>query len=55
METGAIIALGSLLVAFIALLVGARRDTRGEAGQSGEQRQECAPSAGSDGCAISSA
>lgn len=31
METGAIIALGSLLVAFIALLVGARRDTRGEA------------------------
>lgn len=31
METGAIIALGSLLVAFIALLVSARRDTRGEA------------------------
>lgn len=31
MKTGAIIALGSLLVAFIALLVGARRDTRGEA------------------------
>lgn len=31
METGAIIALGSLLVAFIALLVGARRDTRGDA------------------------
>ena len=31
METGTIIALGSLLVAFIALLAGARRDTRGEA------------------------
>lgn len=31
METANIIALGSLLVAFITLLISARRDTRGEA------------------------